>query len=36
METVNKAVSERTCIAEPNYGDMDDLNLDVSKFPSAF
>lgn len=36
METVNRAVSESTCIAEPNYGDMDDLNPGTSKFPSAF
>lgn len=36
METVNKAVSERTCIAEPNYGDIDDLNSGFSKFASAF
>lgn len=36
METVNKAVSERTCIAEPNCGDTDDLNSGVSKFASAF
>lgn len=36
METVNKTVSECTCIAEPNYGDIDDLNSGVSKFASAF
>lgn len=36
METVNKAVSEHTSIAEPNYDDMDDLNLGVSKIRSAF
>lgn len=36
METVNKAVSERTRIAEPNYGDIDDLNSGISKFASAF
>lgn len=32
----SKAVPECTCIVEPNYGDMDDLNPGVSKFPSAF
>jgi len=33
---VNKAVSECTCIAKPNYGDIDDLNSGVSKFAIAF
>lgn len=28
METVDKAVSECTCTAEPNDGDIDDFNSD--------
>lgn len=36
METVNKAVLECICIAEPNYGAIGDLNSGISKFASAF
>lgn len=36
METVNKAVSEHACIAEPNYGDIDDLTSGTPKFVSVF